>query len=487
MERAQLSIGQRLEQERLSHGWTQEYVAESIGVDPVTYRRWERGLHKPQPIHHHKLCMLFSKTKQKLGLCEEDKPSERPTERQIRDVVPVFTPVSDAFTTFRRTDLTTRLQSLVWSWLLRKTATARYQELQDAILIASLEQEDNTMNDEVLNRREALRRLASLPIDYCALSLFGPVLVRPVEEILAHCAAGITACWQLRKGKDLAFAFDTVSWYLPTLKEIVTTGTTLQRQGAADLLIQCLILQSELAMHVMTSNDAISYARQAEHYGEAAGNAILHILAVRRLEAAYGYAGYLGQAWRTAEQAKRLLLELEQERKQKKLEPIPQIVYSYIFAGLATEQAHNGRTQDALDSLGKAHTAFFAHPANEPVPIWIDNHSQANLVLNDGFTHLFLDKGKEAFDSFQQVTKQADSEVIRVEATVNQVMAEVNRDDQTRNMDACINLWTSGMQGAISLQSEQWFNEARVAYAALRAAWPKEQRVKDLREQIHRW
>lgn len=113
----------------------------------------------------------------------------------------------------------------------------------------------------------------------------------------------------------------------------------------------------------------------------------------------------------------------------------------------------------------------------------MDNHSKANLVLNDGLTHLYLDMGKEAFDSLGQITKSlADSEFIRVEAMINQVLAEVQREDRARIMEVCIDLWTAGMQGARALRSEQWFNEACIAYAAMRGAWPTEKRIKSLQE-----
>ncbi|WP_165423465.1 helix-turn-helix domain-containing protein [Ktedonosporobacter rubrisoli] len=476
MERA--SFGQRLERARLERGWTQEYVAGSIGVEPVTVGRWERGLHKPSAILRHALCSLFEMTKWDLGLGDDiEQSTERDEEQQARPSMPEQNPVDDASTAFRKTDLTERLESLVWTWLLRKPTGARYQELQAMI---SLEAENNKMKEDLLSRRDALRRLASLPLRVCGLSLVTPVLARPVEEILATCAAGITACWHLRKGKDLVFVSDTLAWYLPTLKEIARIGSTTQRKESADLLAQCLTLQSELAMHNSSNSAAISYAQEATQYGHFSENPILHLLAWRRLAAAYFYADRWEQAVQAAEKAKFLLLEAQ------KAQPILPVVQSYIYAGLATYQAHTGLQQDALTSLGKAHTTFFAQ-SSEPIPIWISNHSEANLVLNDGLSHLSLGKNREAFDSFQQITKYyIDTEIIRVEATINQVLAEVHSDGQ-RDMDICISLWEEGMHGAKLLHSEQWFNEARLAYAAMRAAWPGEQKIKALREQIVHW
>jgi len=76
---------------------------------------------------------------------------------------------------------------------------------------------------------------------------------------------------------------------------------------------------------------------------------------------------------------------------------------------------------------------------------------------------------------------------MHIEALINQVMAEVSREDQPRNMEICIDRLTQGIDGAISLQSEQWLNEVRMAFTAMRGAWPAEQRVKDLRELIVHW
>ncbi|WP_165423577.1 helix-turn-helix domain-containing protein [Ktedonosporobacter rubrisoli] len=472
MERAQLS---RLEQERLDRGWTRAYVAEKVGVDPATVLRWERGQNLPQPLHRQQLCKLFSKSASALGLEEEESPT---IEGGQTSVVPAqrVELIEDTYTVFRSHDFTMRLQTLVWSWLIRY-GPARYHELQQLLLF---ELEDNSMHtDDLLSRREAIRRLACLPIEVCGLSLAAPVLVRPIEEILTHCAAGITACWYLRKGKDLAFASDTISRYIPTLREIVAIGTEKQRQASSSLLAQCYLLLSELAMHVSNSNLSLSAACEAETYSKASGDAILQIVAARRHDAAHWYAGHWEQALQSAQKAQHLLETAHI--------PISPRIQSYVYAGLASDQAYFGQ-KEALVSLKKAHSSFFAHSPDEPVPIWISNHSEANLVLNDGLTHFYLGKNREAFDSFKQITEHhADTEVIRVEALINQVMAEITRDDVSRDRDLCISLWQQGIEGAISLRSEQWFNEARISYTAMQAAWPTEPRIKALRELLVHW
>ena len=171
-------------------------------------------------------------------------------------------------------------------------------------------------------------------------------------------------------------------------------------------------------------------------------------------------------------------------------ESLPQLLHSYIYAGLATYQARNGQKEHALRSLQQAHVAFFAQPASEAVPIWID-HSLGNLLLHDGTTHMHLELYAEAFDSFGQIETQyalaGQHMSCLIEATFDQVIVETSRDDQPRSMDRCIALWIQGINGAKELHSQQRFDEAIQAYTAMRAAWPGEKQVKDLREHLIHW
>lgn len=61
----------RLKHERESHNWSQEDVAELIGTSAVNVSRWERGITFPNPYFRHKLCTLFEKSAQALGLSQD--------------------------------------------------------------------------------------------------------------------------------------------------------------------------------------------------------------------------------------------------------------------------------------------------------------------------------------------------------------------------------------------------------------------------------
>ena len=465
MERARLSAA------RMEKGWSQEYVASRLNVDRITVQRWEQNRTTPQPYHLEQLCQLFGKTAVALGLVEEHLVVEQHTPEQEE-----ATEGEGVYTSFRASHFWLRLWHVVCNW---PRNNARYHELQESLLL-ELEDTTSMTHDKSMSRRDALRLLAAMPIEICGLSAVKVVMKRPVEEILTLCAAGVTACWHLRRGRELLFVSDTIARYLPTLKAIAHGASSTQRKAAADLLAQSYLLKSELACHVEGFNEAVAYTRLATTYSEGAEDTTLQSLALRTQAAVYSYANRWEQALQAGEQALSIL-ETTQGT------PIPPLVRSYIYGGLAIYQARNGFKQKAFISLGKAHTAFFAQPPDDPAPIWV-NHDKANLTLHDGLTHYHLGLQKEALDSLAQIHHDpAKTETVRVEALIYQVMAEVNRAEGIRDMVWCIDRWIQGMEGAKTLQSEQRFNESMHAYASLCAAWPAEPRIKELRAYTTHW
>ncbi len=61
----------RLSREREQRSWSQQELADQPGTTPVNVSRWERGLTTPSPYFRRKLCDLFGKTFQELGLVED--------------------------------------------------------------------------------------------------------------------------------------------------------------------------------------------------------------------------------------------------------------------------------------------------------------------------------------------------------------------------------------------------------------------------------
>jgi transcriptional regulator with XRE-family HTH domain len=61
---------------RLNKGWTQQKLADLIGVSALEVGRWERGEASPHPLYREKLSELFETTAEQLGI-------QRPTSKEV--------------------------------------------------------------------------------------------------------------------------------------------------------------------------------------------------------------------------------------------------------------------------------------------------------------------------------------------------------------------------------------------------------------------
>ncbi len=77
----------KLKQERLLRGWTQNDVAGYVGTDGYTVNRWERGRTVPSPHFRQKLCELFGKSAEELGFIMSNLPD---SEQRVEDLMPTL-------------------------------------------------------------------------------------------------------------------------------------------------------------------------------------------------------------------------------------------------------------------------------------------------------------------------------------------------------------------------------------------------------------
>lgn len=72
---------ERLAAQRLRRRWSQLEIADQLGTTPGNVSRWERGVTSPGPYFRSKLCELFGKSAQELGLTsdESDDPLDHNT------------------------------------------------------------------------------------------------------------------------------------------------------------------------------------------------------------------------------------------------------------------------------------------------------------------------------------------------------------------------------------------------------------------------
>jgi WD40 repeat protein/transcriptional regulator with XRE-family HTH domain len=76
-----LSFHQQVKYEREKRGWSQEHVAQQVGVEAKTVARWENNRGLPRPDSRRKLCAIFGMDAEKLGLLKShaDLASSRPS------------------------------------------------------------------------------------------------------------------------------------------------------------------------------------------------------------------------------------------------------------------------------------------------------------------------------------------------------------------------------------------------------------------------
>lgn len=467
---------------RMKRKWSQERAAEACGVGVATFQRWEQGRSIPHPANMLQLCKIFGDLS-----APELKSAESVHDQQSLVTTPQtdILIMTDHLSSSLRQDLTVRLLKIVWSWSHRDHQPEKLGELQNRIN-KTVEEYNLIIDqdfDQILTRRNALRSLVLLPIEVCGLTKISQIKASG-DDILTQCAAGITAAWHFRKGKELALANDAISIYIPALETMTDVAEKQYKKSAAFLLAQCFLLKATLAPHIENLDQSIQHAKRAIQASEIAGDDILKALILRRMATTQIYANRWTPGWHpglnSVEQAANLLENQPRGS-------VPQQIQSYVYAGLALcrAQNHPDQEREVEIALKKAHDTY--SPYDKDIPPWIDfRHSI--LLSCDGLIHHYLGQHNDAIATLSQIPHIHDtSELGKIEAIFDQLTVEILRDDKPRDKDKCVELWKQGVKGAQMLRSEQRFNEARYTYSMMITAWPGESAVKNLRSHLTHW
>jgi transcriptional regulator with XRE-family HTH domain len=481
----------KLAMARTERNLTQAEVAEYAEVDIATVCRWEKGTHQPYPRHVIKLCTLFEKTAHTLGLapCEEKETPPSP-------VAVTRSKEENVFAKYFQRDIELRLQHIMYDWLHREKSSGsscamlQYRLSQELEGDASMnEQSEQNHEGMDISRRDALRRIALLPIQALSLDALGTPPKWAPEDILPHCAAGITACEHLSKGQgeDMSIAYGVLTTYLTPLKEIVDQSSQ-HRQEASRLVAQALLIKATLSVHREGPKRAISYGKQADIYSKESGSIPLQLVILKRLAWMYACDKQQKQALDTVLKARTLLL-----KQQKKGIPVHSFIQSTIYGGVAKYQARNGQDEEALLAIHDAKQAFFASTPGEDVSATVDDFNYSTLLLEDGLTYYHLEQYEKALEVFAKAVDPttltskvpASSVRVRIEIINNETLASLK--SPKKDMDLSLRLWKAGIQGAVNLRSEQRFGEALTAYDIMQALWPGDKRIKELRDFTRHW
>jgi transcriptional regulator with XRE-family HTH domain/tetratricopeptide (TPR) repeat protein len=479
---------------RVRRGWTLEKAAEHLGVGRNTLWRWEFGLADPYAYNIHRLCTVYGVSAADLDLeasraYEEAQPFYANLLRQQHEDLDAS---PNVFTNAMQRDLELRLQCLIYDWLYHKKSAWSLAKLQDR-LSQEVESYDHMQDQNYLNhkdvdtgRRDALRRLALLPIQALGLGALATRFSWTPGDILTHCAGGISACEYLAKGQheDMTLASWALSAYLPVLKTILKESS-LHRKEAARLTGQSFLLKAMLSLHRDGPKQAVSYAEQGLSYSKESDYLPLQLTLLQRL--AWIYA-----CERQDEQAVEKILEA-QYLLEHASSSLPALVQSNIYSGVAKAQALRGQKDEAFAALRLAHDTFAVSSGDDSMISSMIDYNLGHLYMDDGLTDYRLGQYDAALDSFDKVVDletfaikvPLQSERVRVEIINHQTLASLKRP--RKDMELSMKLWKEGMQGARALHSEQRFSEALSAYNIMEALWSADKRITELRDLIRRW
>jgi tetratricopeptide (TPR) repeat protein len=371
---------------------------------------------------------------------------------------------------------TARLVALVLQWKGGPLSELEAQLTQEVQSMALPEEEQGNR----LSRRSALLVLAGLPMGLLSAGVGRRVLTRAVleAELLPACAASLTACWHLLNGTDLALVEQTVSGYLPLLRQWATdaAASTAVRTEAAALAAQGALLLGLVAHHDLQPGRRWAYDQEAVRLSRMVGEPALLVKALTMLGGACFYLGRAQEMLAAYEEAAQLL------------DQVPPILQSKVQMGLARAYARQGRAREALETMARARDGFPDEPDWLALPPFLAaDEGKHFLILFESFVRLELQKHEErrehlvaAAQALAQVERlppmQAVPERARLGLLNQRALVAVAGGD----LEAYTSYALQGAQGLqrfpSQMRRQEWAGHLKQALAR----WPQEERVRDL-------
>lgn len=507
MERTKLATA------RYEKGWSQEEVAERVGVTRNTFSKWERGVVTPYPFHIHRLCKIFGKTAQELELAAKlREPDQRETieTRQMPQnalLVPDSTQTNTHYLLFPSTSheilfvnpqpeyqnvdslrqdwslwfgsKLAQLITLVDHWQGQAIYCNQLQTILDQEIVGFNAMKPQ-INDSsyVLSRRQALITIATLPAALGNSVQQGIASTFITEKLLTRCAASITALWHLLKGSELSLIEQTLSTYLLTLVTLAQQPSLYQKT-ASKLASQAYRLYGITALHRNNLKARENYCQQALYYSELAENTSLIVSAYISLASTFYYKN---DPIKAAQIYQKALMQSDE---------IPPLQRSRIHAELAVAYAQQKQEQEALEALGIARDLYPDHPENDPSFLYAE-FSPASMILEEGLAYLALahhfpdcgykqdaQKGFARIEGFQ--FERTVPERVFFEITNHQAATSLVSHD----LDQAITYLEKGIEGAQRLNSKRRRQEAVTIYEQALTIWPYETRLERLQDLFH--
>jgi tetratricopeptide (TPR) repeat protein len=327
--------------------------------------------------------------------------------------------------------------------------------------------------------------LATLPLITLGLDTPGQIVsTAQYDQTIAQCAASLEACWELRKSDDTGDRFlaaRCATMYIPSLT-VIAHHASQHRSEALDLATRYTLVKAFIARHCTNLTEAVQEGRQALMLSKETGDVSLQMYAYESLAWSYLFAKNYPLALITMREAEALLLQAASLLRAR---PFYLQIQGRTYSSLAVMQARNGQSPER--ALGKV-------TENDPGNISTSflDFKRSIMFLLVGAAYCYQGNQVKAMEWFEKRIDSetlepgiAQSELGRVE-TLN-LMTLNSLRGKHRDMEQTLYWWMHGVQGALSLHSEQRFAEALANYEFMEIAWPGERRIADMREYVVHW
>lgn len=476
-----------------------EKAAALVGIEPRTFKRWEHDDYNPQLYFLKKLCEAFDATPGELGYCISAdgkvlRIASTHLEVQVRSSGIIAVEHIGYSQIVAETDGPGLHAERNWAgWFgLKQAQLFRMislcndpdccEEIQTMVdqeirmIDDTLEQHQAT-EEQALSRRQALATIAALPLTLLTLRP-GPLLDTISPDFLPQCAASITACWHLLRGKGgLPIVDEILPQFLPLLRTLAQRPSKYQ-STAARLAAQASILQGILSMHRLNFTAREAHCKDAVRYASLAGDNTLRAAALTYLGYTYSFC-YLP---RKPEKAIPVFLEALQAVG----EEAP-LLRCNIQMGLAEAYAQCKEERQALDYIGLAQTNFPAYPEQDPSYIFGDCSLHV-LYQWEGKMYLelvehYADRGYQQKAAaalmkgvgVQSISERSTAETVIYQADASRVLAE---------LDMYANSLRQAAQMAVDLSSRKRYSEAVLVYRRTPEKWFHERQIKGLARDV---
>ncbi len=329
--------------------------------------------------------------------------------------------------------------------------------------------------EQNIPRRQALATIAALPTTLLAIS--GLANNSIVEEFLPQCAASITSCWYLMKGKGFAAVGDLLPQFVPLLGTLALRPSKHQ-QIAARLATQTSIIQGILAQHRLDFTKREAHCSDAVRYARISQDSKLHAVSLMYLGYTYSHCYYPRQPQKAIPVFQQALNALSDETS---------LLRSDILMGLGEAYAQCKEEQEALRCIGLAQEYFPAYPEHDPSFIYADCGLNT-LYQWQGKTYLQLVEHFPNAD-YQQRAAQSLMQSIGInsisERSTNETI--IYRADASRvlgDLEIYAASLRQSVQMAIDIGSRRRYSDAFLVYQRTPEKWIAEPQIQALAHDI---